>query len=226
VVCDEIRLAYCRSSNYNPIAFVIESHYDDRVFNHDDWRGTDIMQSPAFPLGSVPKPIAVPEGSYGYYRDYGTDTGFSRLQNGFLERSFDLSLSVPPCTQGLQSLDFGHLDYTFDTRSTMTPELYTPFPSGENTMDLKEANIDHSGFYTDGRSQAISFPFIPLPSGMLAYEDHGSLQVIEQPPISDPCLVDETLHITDSFDLQAYYDMEASPLQTSHAGKLNLKSYT
>ncbi|CAG8096303.1 unnamed protein product [Penicillium nalgiovense] len=57
----------------------------------------------------------------------------------------------------------------------MTLELYTPFPSGENIMDLNEANIDHSGFYTDGRSQAISFPFILLPSGMLAYEDQGSL---------------------------------------------------
>ncbi|CAG8183956.1 unnamed protein product [Penicillium nalgiovense] len=61
----------------------------------------------------------------------------------------------------------------------ITLELYTPFPSGENIMDLNEADIDHSGFYTD---------------------------------------VDETLDITDSFDLQAYYyDMEASPLQTSHA---------
>jgi hypothetical protein len=227
VVCDAIRLAYCRSSSYNPVEFVNESHYDDRVFDHNDWRGTDIMQSPAFPLGSAPNPIAVPEESYGYYRDYGTDTGFSRLQNDFLEPSFDLSHSVPPCTQGLQSLDLGHLDYTFDTRSMMTPELDTPFPLGEDTMDLNEANIDHSGFYTDGRTQAISFPFIPLPSGMLAYEDHGSLQVIGQSPTSDPCLVDETLDITDSFDLQAYYyDMEASPLQTSHAGKLNLESYT
>lgn len=96
----------------------------------------------------------------------------------------------------------------------MTPELYTPFPSGEITMDLNVADIDQSGFYTDGRSQAISFPFIPLPSRMLAYEDHGSLQVVGQSPTSDPFLVDETLDITDSFDLQAYYyDMEASRLQ-------------
>lgn len=227
VVCDKIRLAYCRSSNYNPIAFVNESHYNDRVFDHNDWRGTDIIQSPTFPLGSVPNPLAVPKKSYGYYRNYGTDTGFSRLQNNFLKPSFDLSISVPPYTQGLQSLDFGHLDYTFDTRSMMTPELYTPFPSDKNTMDLNEADIDHSGFYTDGRNQAISFPFIPLPSGMLAYEDHRSLQVVGQSPTSDPCLVDETLYITDNFNLQAYYyDMEASPLQTSHAGKLNLKSYT
>ncbi|CDM32963.1 hypothetical protein PROQFM164_S02g003114 [Penicillium roqueforti FM164] len=100
-------------------------------------------------------------------------------------------------------------------------------PSGENTMDLNEADIDHSGFYTDGRSQAISLPFIPLPRRTLAYEDHGSLQVVGQSPTSNPCLVDETLDITDSFDMQAYYyDIEASPLQTSHAGKLNLKSYT
>ncbi|KAJ5337333.1 uncharacterized protein N7506_005355 [Penicillium brevicompactum] len=85
-------------------------------------------------------------------------------------------------------------------------------------MDLNVANIDHSGFYTDGRSQTISFPFIPLPSGMLAYEDYGSLQVVGQSPISNPSLVDETLDITDSFDLQSYYyGMEASPLQTSHA---------
>lgn len=129
VICDAIRLAYCRSPNYDPIAFVNESHYDDRVFDHNGWRRTDIMQSPAFSLGSVPNTLAVPEESYGYYRDYGTDTGFSRLQNDFPEPNFDLFLSVPPCTQGLQSLDLGHLDYTFDTRSTMTPELYTPFPS-------------------------------------------------------------------------------------------------
>ncbi|CRL23508.1 unnamed protein product [Penicillium camemberti] len=104
----------------------------------------------------------------------------------------------------------------------MTPELYTPFPSDKNTMDLNEADIDHSGFYTDGRNQAISSPFIPLPSGMLAYEDHRSLQVVGQSPTSDPCLVDETLYITDNFNLQAYYyDMEASPLQTSHADLLN-----
>jgi hypothetical protein len=206
--------------------FVNESHYNDRVFDYNDWRGTDIIQSPTFPLGSVPNPLAVPEESYGYYTEYGTDTGF-RLQNDFLEPSFDLSLSVPPCTQELQSLDLGYLDYTFDTRSMMTPELYTPFPSDENTMDLNEADIDHSGFNTDGRSQAISFPFIPLPSRTLAYEDHGSLQVVGQSPTSNPCVVDETLDITDSFDLQAYsYDMEASPLQTSHAGKPNLKSYT
>ncbi|KAK9846788.1 hypothetical protein MYU51_000755 [Penicillium brevicompactum] len=196
VICDAIRLAYCRSPNYDPIAFVNESHYDDRVFDHNGWRRTDIMQSPAFSLGSVPNTLAVPEESYGYYRDYGTDTGFSRLQNDFPEPNFDLFLSVPPCTQGLQSLDLGHLDYTFDTRT----------------------NIDHSGFYTDGRSQTISFPFIPLPSGMLAYEDYGSLQVVGQSPISNPSLVDETLDITDSFDLQSYYyGMEASPLQTSHA---------
>lgn len=227
MVCDAIRLAYCRSSNYNPIAFVNECHYDDRVFDHNDWHGTDIMQSLAFPLDSVPNPIAIPEESYGCYRDYGTDTGFSRLQNDFLEPSFDLALSVPDCTRGLQSLGLDHLDYTFDTRSRMTPELYTPFSPDENTMDLNEANIDHSGFYTDGRSQANPFPFIPLPSGMLTYEDYGSLQVFGQSPTSDPCLVDETLDITDSFDLQAYYhDMEASPLQTSHAGKLNLESYT
>ncbi|KAG0153773.1 hypothetical protein PDIDSM_2428 [Penicillium digitatum] len=218
VVCDAIRLAYCHSSNYNPIGFVNESHYDDRVFNHDDWRGTDTMQSPASPLGSVTKPIAVPDESYGYYMDYGTDTGCSRLQNDFLERSFDLSLSVPPCTQGLQSLDLGHLDYTFDTWSMMAPELYIPFPSSENGIDLYEASIYSYGLYTDGRSQAIAFSFIPLPSGMLAEEDHGSLQGFGQSSTSDPCLVDETLDITDSFDLQAYYyDMEASPLQTSQA---------
>jgi hypothetical protein len=33
----------------------------------------------------------------------------------------------------------------------MTLVLYT-FPSGENIIDLSEANIDYSGFYTDGRS--------------------------------------------------------------------------
>ncbi|CAP80011.1 hypothetical protein PCH_Pc12g03840 [Penicillium rubens Wisconsin 54-1255] len=89
-------------------------------------------------------------------------------------------------------------------------------------MDLNEADIDHSGFYTDGRSQAISLPFIPLPRRTLAYEDHGSLQVVGQSPTSNPCLVDETLDITDSFDMQAYYyDIEASPLQTSHADLLN-----
>ncbi|CAG8018703.1 unnamed protein product [Penicillium nalgiovense] len=178
------------------------------------------MQSPAFPLGPVPSPIAVPEESYGCYRDYGTDTGFSRLQNKFLEPSSDLSLPVPPCTQGLQPLVLDHLNYTFDTWSMMTPELSTHSPSGENTMDLNEADIDHSGFYTDGRSQAISFPFIPLPSRTLAYEVHGSLQVVGQSPTSNPCLVDETLDITDSFDLQAYYyGTEASPLQRSHAGR-------
>lgn len=197
MVCDAIRLAYCRSSNYNPIAFVNESHYDDRVFDHNDWRGTDIMQSPTFPLGSVPNPLAVPEKSYGYYRDYGTDTGFYGLQNDFFEPSFDLSLSVPPCTKGLQSLDLGHLNYTLDTRSMMAPELYTHFPSSENAMDLNEASIDNYGLYADGRSQAIAFSFIPLPSGMLADEDHRSLQVFGQSPTNDPCLVDETLDITD-----------------------------
>jgi hypothetical protein len=42
-------------------------------------------------------------------------------------------------------------------------------------MDLNVADIDHSGFYTDGRSQTISFPFILLPSGILVYKDNGSL---------------------------------------------------
>ena len=226
MVCDAIRLAYCRTSNYNHIAVVNENHYDDRVFDHNDWRGTDVMPSPACLLGSVPNPIAVPGESYGYHRSYDIDTGFSGLQNDFFEPSFDLSLSVPPCTQGLQSLDLGHLNYTLDTRSMMAPELYTPFPSSENAMDLNEASIDNYGLYADGRSQAIAFPFIPLPSGMLADEDHGSIQVFGQSPTSHPCLVDETLDITDIFDLQAYYyDTKASPLQMSHAGKLKLELY-
>ncbi|KAJ5284891.1 hypothetical protein N7524_000197 [Penicillium chrysogenum] len=196
---------------------VNESHYYDRVFDHNDWRGTDVMPSPACLLGSVPNPIVVPDESYGYHRNYDTDTGFSGLQNGFFEPSFDLSLSVPPCTQGLQSLNLGHLNYTLDTRSMMAPELYTHFPSSDNAMDLNEASIDNYGLYTDGRSQAIAFPYIPLPSGMLADEDHGSLQVFGQSPTSDSCLVDETLNISDIFDLQAYYyNMKASPLQMSH----------
>lgn len=230
MLCDAILLAYCRSSNYNPIAVANESYHDGRIIDHSDWQGTDILQSPVFPLGWVPNPIAVLEESYGYYD---TDTGLSRLQDDLFEQSFDLSLSVPLYTQGLQSLDMGHLDYTLDTQSMMTPELYTPFPSGENAMDLNEASIENSGCYTDGGiygSQAISFPFSPLPSGMLAYEDygspHGSIQVLGQTPTSDPCLEEETLDITDILDLQAYYyDMEARPLQKSNAGKLKLALY-
>ena len=228
MICDAIRLADCRSSNYNPIAVVDESHYDDRVFDRNDWRGTNNMQSPAFPLGSVPNPIAVPEESYGYHRDYDTGTRTYGYQNDSFKPSFDTSLSVPPCTQGAQYFDLSPLGYTLDTWSMMIPELYppSPFPSGGNVMDLNEASKDYSGFYTDGRSQAISFPFIPLPNAMLAYGDHESLQVFGQSPTSNPCPVDETLDITGIFDLQAYYyDTGANPFQKPPTGKLKLESY-